>query len=185
MQNTEMKAIIKQCFENIYVIARQDVKKHFKDDKKRGTQWDVARSLVFLRDVAKNPDKYFAPEYTNAAWDARVDEYIKTSGLSDVQIKKYGIKYVRSLTKGSLVEQPFSVVFNKVYPVFQEKGLYAFCEMVQDFYYQDFFKNVYVSESGIREYAEQIEKWANVARSGNCITRGIKKQIYGAYERSM
>lgn len=182
MQNREIKALVKQCFENIYTIVRQDAKKHFKSDKKNGEQWNIARSLVFLGGVAKNPDMYFAPEYTNAAWNKRTREYMKKSSLVQQDIAKYGVDYVAGVVKGSIVEAPFSIVFHKSILAFQDVAFYTFCEKVQDFYYQ-YIEKTYVDERFIQEYAQKIAKWAKIVQTKNCIARGIKKQVYGSYER--
>ena len=182
-ERQNLKNIITQCFADIYDIVRVNMKKNFKRDAKHGKKWDFARALVFLGDVAKNPDKHFAPEYTNAAWDKRVEEYIATSPTAKFSIEKYGIKYVRSVTKGSLAEHPSGVVYHKVEPIFQDREFWNFCEKVQDFYYQDFFKNVYVDDRFIKSYAKKIADWARVAREHNALKRGLIKTFVGAYER--
>ena len=182
-ERQNLKNIIKQCFVDIYDIVRADMKKNFKRDAKHGKKWDFARALVFLGDVAQNPDKHFAPEYTNAAWDKRVDDYIAHSALAADSIKENGIDYVRRLTKGSYAEHPSGVVCHKVEPVFQDREFWNFCEKVQDFYYQDVDKNVFVDKYFIESYAKKIADWARVAREHNALKRGLMKPFVGAYER--
>jgi len=183
LERQNLQATIKQCFVDIYDIVRADMKKNFKSDAKRGQKWDFARALVFLGDVAKNPEKYFAPEYTNAAWDKRVDEWIATSSLSEQRIKQYGIDYVRKVTKGSLAEPPFGIVYHKMESVFQDREFWNFCDKVQDFYYQDFFREVYVDKEYIKSYAKKIAGWARVAREHNFVKRNVAQFVHGGYKR--
>jgi len=181
----DLKPIIKECFANMYVIAKADMRAHFKGDKKQGKQWDLARALVFLHKVSENPDLYFAPEYTWAEWQNSVRQHLDShpdvlSGCKNSAERKDAIATIR----GCLVDGPNDFVYNNVSVVFQDKGLRNFCDMVHDFYYKDHFKNrVYVNEAGIREYAKKLAKWTNVAQTKNCVARGLKKQVYGAYQR--
>lgn len=170
----DLKAVIKQSFEDLYVIARFYAKKDFAKNEKQNAKWDIARSLVFLKDVANNPDKHFAYEFTNAAWDKRVEDYIAKSALAEQSIAEHGIDYVRSVTKGSLVEQPSSIVFNKINPLFKALNLWSFCENVQSFYYQKHFKNIYVSDREIVCFANKVAKTARILEQKNPVKRSVQ-----------
>lgn len=181
-KRTELKSVIKQCFMDMYVVARADMKKHFKADKKQGKQWNGARSLVFLADVAKNPDKHFAPEYTNAAWNKRTFDYMEKSSLSKQDIAKHGVDYVAGITKGSLVWGPGDVVADKIKYAFQNRDVWNFCNAVQNFYYQDNYET-YVNERYIKDFAAQVSKWAKVAQSKSCVSRNLNEFVFGGYQR--
>ncbi len=43
---------------------------------------EIARSLVFMSRVAKDPKQYFSPKYTYAQWSARAKEYAEKHNLS-------------------------------------------------------------------------------------------------------
>ena len=178
-----LKLVIKQCFENIYFVAKADARKNFKEDKKAGNMLDIARALVVLGDVAKNPDKYFSVESTNAAWDARVENYIKNTDVAKKQIEKYGIKYVRAITKGSIVESPCSIVFNKVSPVFKDREFWCFCEEVENFYYRSMDKHIFVNEAYIRDYADKIAAWTKTAKQKNPVKYFFSEWLNGVYQR--
>ena len=165
---------IEQCFRDLYVIARFYAKKDFKTNENKGAKWDIARSLVALKDIANNPDKYFSFENTNAEWNARVQDYIAKSATAEQSISQYGIDYVRSVTKGSLVETPGSIVFNKINPLFKALDLWSFCENVQDFYYQKRFKQIYVREGEIIDFANKVAESAKVLRQENPVKRNVQ-----------
>ena len=178
----DLKTTIKTCFENMYIVARFDAKNNYKDYKKRGEQYNIARALVFLNGVSKNPDKYFSVEHTNNAWNTRVEEYLKNGESVQQDVQKYGIEYMRRLAKGSLVAGPGDIVFDKVSPVMRDTGLLDFCKEVQNFYYKDLYKNTYVNERFIGEYAHKIFELASIAKQANPLKRGIMKMFYN-YEK--
>ena len=182
IKRAELKPVIKKCFMDMYIVARADMKKHFKADKRQGKQWDFARSLVFLADVAKNPDKHFAPAFTNAAWNKRTFDYMEKSALTKQDIAKYGVDYVAAVTKGSLVSGPGAIVADKIGYAVQSSDVWNFCDAVQDFYYQDNYET-YVNESYIKDVATQFSKWASVAQSKSCVSRKLKEFVFGGYQR--
>ena len=165
----DLKAVIKQSFEDLYVIARFYAKKDFAKNEKQNAKWDIARSLVFLKDVANNPDKHFAYEFTNAAWDKRVEDYIAKSAVDE-----YLIDYVRSVAKGCLVETPSSIVFDKINPLFKALNLWSFCENVQSFYYQKRFKNIHVRDREIVCFANKVAKTARILEQKNPVKRSVQ-----------
>jgi len=172
--NAMCKQKIEQCFRDLYVIARFYAKKDFAKNEKQGKKWEIARALVFLEDVLQNPDKHFAYEFTNAAWDARVEDYIAKSATAEQSIAEHGIDYVRSVAKGSLVESPGSIVFNKISPLFQPGKLWSFCENVQNFYYQKHFKDMYVNHGEIIYFANKVAKTARILEQKNPVKRGVQ-----------
>ena len=183
----DLKAIIKQCFEDMYVIARNDVKQHFKEDKQRHNIWNHGRSLAFLHNVAKNPDMYFAPAYTNAEWSARVENFIDTDAGMRKSFQEHNANpefkvYLRALARGAFVSGPFANVYANIYPVLQDRDLYNFCAEVQNFYYQGVL-DVYANETLIKKYAKKISNWAEIVRKQNTISGRLMKRFVGGYER--
>ena len=184
MQN--LKDVIKQCFADLYTVARYNAKKRYAGYKKNHQHLDVARALVFLRDVAENPDKNFAPEYTNADWDARVEKHMQESSLTEKQVQLYGERYVRAITKGSFVPGPGGIVSQKIQKIdflMQDRDLWNFCEEVQNFYYKNVDKHSFVNESFIYNYAAKISKMATVARQNNVIVRNVMEWWCGSYTK--
>ena len=181
----DIKSVIKQCFQDIYTVARADVKKHFKSDCINGQKLNNARALVFLRDVAKNPDKYFAPEYTKESWCARIDDMVMRQDADRMQcqdIYEYGMDYVRRQYAAHIVAGPEDLVDNEIGGIFRDmgpNGFYMFCQKVRAYYYN----HGLVDDKFIREYANKIAKWAKVANAKNFVQRGVMKMAYGSYER--
>lgn len=182
IKRAELKPVIKKCFMDMYIVARADMKKHFKADKRQGKQWDFARSLVFLADVAKNPDKHFAPAFTNAAWNKRTFDYMEKSSLLKQDIAEHGVDYVVAVTKGSFVSGPGAIVADKIGYAVQGNDVRNFCDAVQSFYYQEHHKT-YVNECYIKDVATRFAKWASVAQSKSCVSRKLKEFVFGGYQR--
>ena len=176
MVNAMCRQKIEQCFRDLYVIARFYAKKDFAKNEEQGKKWEIARALVFLEDVLQNPDKHFAYEFTNAAWNARVQDYIAKSATAEQSIAQHGIDYVRSVAKGSFVESPGSIVFNKINPLFKALNLWSFCQNVQDFYYQKHDKEIYVNHGEIINFCDKVIKTARILEQKNPVKRNI--QLY-------
>lgn len=170
----DLKAIIKQCFNDMYVVARFYAKKDFVKNVKQGKKYDIARALVFLKDVAENPDKHFSFENTNAAWDKRVDDYIAKSTSIEQDIAENGIDYVRRDIKGSSVASPCSIVVDKIRPLFQSTELWSFCENVQDFYYQKYYKRIYVNDREIIDFARKMSESVKILKQKNPVKRSVQ-----------
>ena len=172
----DLKLVVKECFENMYVVARFDAKKNFKSIKKNGDKWDMARALVFLNNVAKNPDKYFSVESTNGAWDARVDKYISQHDFAN-DINKWGLGYVRGLVKGCIVESPALIVHRNVKPVVSDSNLWSFCGVVQNLYYSQIQPTTYVDKQFLIDYAKKMADLAKIAKQKNPVKRKVMELI--------
>ena len=182
LENQDIKAIIQQCFADIYTVVRADMKKNFKTDAERGRTWRYARALVVLGDIAKNPDKYFDPKYTNVAWNKRTFEYMENNKKIKNDIAEYGLDYVASVVKGCKVEQPYTIVYHKTQSLFQDNEFWKFCNRVQDFYYADMYRTV-VDKDFIKSYAQKISGWARVANESNILKQSVMKMFVGKYKR--
>lgn len=182
LENQDMKAIIKECFDDIYSIVRVDMKKNFKTDAKYGRTWRYARALVVLGDIAKNPDKYFDPKYTNAAWNKRTFDYIEQNPKLKKNVLEYGVDHVAGVVKGSRVDQPYTIVYHKTQSLFQDNEFWKFCNCVQDFYYADMYRTV-VDKKFIKSYAQKISGWARVANESSVLKQKLMKIFVGKYTR--
>lgn len=179
---TDLKTTVKTCFRDMYVAARFNAKKNYKVYKKQNLQYHIARSLVFLEDVSKNPDKYFSVEFTNAAWNKRVEDYIKNNKMINQDIKIYGMEYMRKVVKGSLVFGPGDIVCNNIKAAWPVRGLHDFCQEVELLYYKDLRSPNYVNETFIKEYAYNIHALAEIAKQKNPLKRGLMK-MFCNYQR--
>lgn len=79
--NKNVKAAGSAGFAALYKIARGGVKKHWRK-MSTADRMDAARSLVYIRDVERNPDKYLARAYTQKAWCGRAKEYADAHGIN-------------------------------------------------------------------------------------------------------
>lgn len=172
--NAMCRQKIEQAFKDLFFVACFYAKKDFAKNEKQGKKWEIARALVFLEDVSQNPDKHFAYEFTNAAWDARVEDYIAKSATAEKSIAEHGIDYVRSVVKGSRVDSPSGIVFNKISPLFKPMDLLCFCQNVQDFYYQKHYKCIYVNHAEIINFANKVAKSAKILKQKNSVKRGLQ-----------
>lgn len=184
----DLKAIIQQCFENMYIVARDDVKKNFKADKQAQRHLNLVRALVYLKHVAECPDLYFAPEYTDAEWGARVEKFINTDAGMIKSFQDHNANpefkvYLRSLARGAFVSGPSASVYAKISPVLQDVELCNFCKEVENFYYKGVLTGVYCSENFVKQYAKKISKWAEIVRQQNTLRGKFMRKIVGGYER--
>lgn len=165
----DMKIVIKNAFADAYTVAKFNAKKDFKKNERCGNKWNVARALVALNDVAKNPDKYFAPKNTYDAWKQRAIEQVKNH---PEDVKKCGASYVYSVAFGAIVQQPYTLVFDNICSVCLDSDLWDFCGAVQNYYYRDIFKgNLY--ELIIFDFAEKMSKRAKIVKQKNPVKRGV------------
>ena len=172
---------IRECFSDMYDVAKFNAKKDFKKNAKKGNKWKVARALVALNDVAKNPDKYFAPKNTYDAWKQRAIEQVKNH---PEDVRKYGEQYVYNVAFGAIVQQPHSIVFDKIYPVihdyfgYGDAEYYDVSKAVQDYYYRNEFK-VSLYEPTILDFAEKMSKRAKIVKQKNPIKRAVMHWLAG------
>ena len=93
----------------------------------------VARSLVYMSHVAKEPKLYLAPEYTLADWRARAHKFTVEYNLSTMDTAYLIVpgpkEIVSSNTRGVISEPYFSAEFHHKY--------FNFLGMIQDYEYAD------------------------------------------------
>ena len=137
-----------------YVVARKKTQEKWKK-MPRMNKYAAARALVVMRDVAKNPDKYFSRESTEAAWKLRASEYAAQKAVAN------GWAYY-------FVDTPVDVVASKADAAFiEEPGLsshfYGFCDAVKQWYYKATSSDL-VQQAGAQQFAEDIVKRAREIR---------------------
>ena len=118
---------IQGAFVEFYNIARLGLKKRWKSltQKERVA---AARSLVFMRELATNPAKYFSRANTGADWAKRAYDYAQAHGIKDVYHAYY------------IVPAPTDVVYEKAGAAWicnpeSYKVFYRFCLDVQNWEY--------------------------------------------------
>ncbi len=166
---------IRECFSDMYDVARFNAKKDFKKNERCGNKWSVARALVALNDVAKNPDKYFAPKNTYDAWKQRALDYVKNH---PEDVRKYGASYVYDVAFGAIVQQPYTIVFDNICSVCLDSDLWDFCGAVQDYYYRNVFK-VSPYEPMILDFAEKMSRRAKIVKQKNPVKRAVMHLLAG------
>ena len=172
---------IRECFSDMYDVARFNAKKDFKKNERCGNKWSVARALVALNDVAKNPDKYFAPENTYDAWKQRALDYVANH---PEWVKAYTTQYVYNVAMGCIVQQPYTIVFDKIYPVIHDYFGYGdadymeFCGAVQNYYYHQIF-NTSPYGPTIFDFADKMSKRAKIVKQKNPVTRAVMHWLAG------
>ena len=90
------------------------------------------------------------------------------------------------MTKGCLAWGPADIVFAKIRTLFLESrcdGLYDFCQYVQSFYYKPYYKDLYVNERMITEYANKMAGLAKIAKQNNPVLRTFMQMCNKDYER--
>ena len=125
----------------------------------------------------KNPDKYFAPKNTYDAWKQRAREYVANH---PEEVKAYTAQYVYNVAFGAIVQQPYTIVFDKICSVCLDSDfdLWDFCGAVQDYYYRNEFK-VSPYEPTILDFAEKISKRANIVKQKNPVKRAVMHLLGG------
>lgn len=159
--------IIKNAFADMYTVARFNAKKNFKNEKYSGKR-NLVRVLVPLKNVAQNPDKYFAPENTFDAWERRAREY---AANHPEDVKKYGEQYVYNVAFGCVVKQPREMVFDEIKIALSCDGLFDFCGAVQDYYYEQ--GNALLNHTIIQDFADKMSKRAKIVKQKNPIKRAV------------
>lgn len=121
----EIYAAIKSGFENLRLLAREDLKKRWKV-MEVSQKYDAGRSLVVMGDVAKNPENYFSRAKTQEAWIGRAEAYANEKNLDSMEYAYY------------IVQNPQGIVSNAAKNAMQARlnGEYAcFCDDVQQWEY--------------------------------------------------
>ena len=163
----EVREAIKIGLKSLTDLARVRVKSIWKNMNLQ-QRCDAARSLVFMENVAKNPDAYFSREATEIAWRQRANEYACLNELKDINSAYY------------IVQDPTGLVWNRATSVFFNGNgaeYYRFCRAVQQWMY-DGHSNTYA-----KEIVENAKKYKNqlAIESANCFVRPfveIKQQLF-------
>ena len=166
---TDIEIVIKNAFADMYTVARFNAKKDFKKNESCGNKWNVERALVALNDVAKNPDKYFAPENTYDAWKQRALDYVANH---PEWVKAYTTQYVYNVAMGCIVQQPYTIVFDNIrYVCLDNRDLWDFCGAVQNYYYKQ--GNDLLNYTTIQDFAEKMSKRAKIVKQKNPVKRAV------------
>lgn len=153
----EVRSAIKVGLKSLAGLARVRLKTRWKAMNLK-ERCDAARSLVFMEQVAKNPDAHFSRESTEKAWIERAREYADAKGLKDFSSAYY------------IVQDPTGIVWNKATGVFFDGNgaeYYRFCRAVQQWMY-DGHSDTYSKEivENAKKYKSKLE-----IESVNCFAR--------------
>ena len=153
----EVRSAIKSGLKSLTDLARVRLKTRWKNMELK-ERCDAARSLVYMEQVAKNPDAYFSREATEAAWHQRAAEYAQQKKMNDLSSAYY------------IVQDPTGIVWYKAIPAFFDgngAAYHNFCKSVQQWMY-DTRSNTYATE--IVENAKKYKSELAV-ESANCFAR--------------
>lgn len=150
-------------FGAFYTVARKKTQEKWKK-MPRIHKYAAARALVTLRDISKNPERYFSPESTAAAWKLRAAEYAKKNGVAE------GWAYY-------FIDSPTEIVVDMADAAFiQEPVLnskfHDFCDVVKQWYCKaassDLVQQaaVWPVAEEIVKYSREIRKQADIAKDG-------------------
>ena len=121
---------IKSAFSEFYNLARMGLKKRWKS-LTPVERAQAGRSLVFMKELATNPAKYFSRANTGAAWVKRAHDFAESHNI--VPANMHHAYYI--------VQGPKEIVAEKagaawIYNADIAKMFYRFCSMVQDWEYK-------------------------------------------------
>ena len=153
----EVREAIKVGLKSLTDLARVRLKTRWKNMELK-ERCDAARSLVYMEQVAKNPDAHFSRESTEKAWIERAREYAQQKKLHDLSSAYY------------IVQDPTGIVWYKAIPAFFDgngRDYYNFCKSVQQWMY-DGHSDTYATE--IVENAKKYKSELAV-ESANCFAR--------------
>ena len=153
----EVRSAIKIGLKSLTDLARVRLKTRWKIMGLK-ERCDAARSLVFMEQVAKNPDAHFSRESTEKAWIKRAREYANSKNLKDINSAYY------------IVQDPTGIVWYKAKPAFFDGNgcdYYNFCKSVQQWMYDT------RSDTYAKEIVENAKKYKSrlAIESANCIAR--------------
>lgn len=141
---------IQNGLNDFYVVARARTKARFAK-MPRSHKYLAARALTLLRDVANNPEEYFSPAATDAAWTERGRALARAHGVAP------------EWAKHSLVKTPADIVVDSVDAAFiEEPALRTQFELFCD----DAFDWFYEYADGKSKRLDQVEKNAKKIADG-------------------
>ena len=121
----EVYEAIKSGFSNLNFLVRKDLKKRWRG-LEVSQKYNAGRSLVVMRDVAKNPENYFSRAKTQEAWVGRAEKYMFEHDWDSTEMAYY------------IVQSPQNIVMGNVSNAMRGNlyGEYArFCDDVQQWEY--------------------------------------------------
>ena len=156
-KEADVRNAIKQGLKNYADLARVRVKSAWKNMSLQ-EQCAVARSLVFMEHVAKNPDAYFSRETTEESWRKRATEYMRTKRFFD-----FGLAYY-------MVADPTGVVMSNANAAFFDRNsreYERFCKAVQQWMYDGHSDTYSAIIMGMTKECEANLEY----ESANCLMR--------------
>ena len=153
----EVRGAIQSGLKSLTDLARVRLKTRWKNMELK-ERCAAARSLVYMEQVAKNPDAYFSREATEAAWHQRAMEYAQQKKLHDLS------------SAYCIVQDPTVIVWYKAIPAFFDGNgadYHNFCKSVQQWMY-DTRSNTYATEivENSKKYKSEL-----AIESANCFAR--------------
>lgn len=124
-KEADVRNVIKKGLKTYTDLARVRVKTRWKNMVLQ-ERCAAARSLVFMEQVAKNPDAYFSRAATEEAWSKRAKEYAYKKGFKDFEFAYY------------IVDDPTGVVMKHASGTFfdgNNSDYNDFCFAVQQWMY--------------------------------------------------
>ncbi|MBO5704601.1 MAG: hypothetical protein J6R99_01130 [Alphaproteobacteria bacterium] len=155
----EVRESVKVGFDSLTGLARARLKTRWKKMSLK-EKCAAARALVYMQQVAKNPDAYFSRKATEDAWHQRAVEYAKDKKIAYLRDAYY------------IVQDPTGVVCDNASSAFFDangRNYYNFCKSVQQWMY-DMRSNIYATQ--IVEDANKYKKEYEI-KSANCFMRPI------------
>ena len=165
----ELNSAIIMGLAAFYILARESLRKRWKKLSKK-EQINEMRALVYMENVAKNPQKYLSRLATESDWYARAEKYAKEKDIKDLFYTFY------------IVQSPIDIVFNNSSDVLYQdlsNKYYNFLKLIQSYEYDDGNrKDIYkieIMEESKRVCGELSHKKA----------KGLINSIHVASENSM
>ena len=148
----EVYVAIKSGFTNLKILAKQDLKKRWKK-METADKYDAGRGLVYMGDVAMQPEKHFSRAQTQDAWIDRAEAFAFRNSLESVEYAYY------------IVPAPQHIVTDATRAAMRGElyGEYArFCDSVQSWEYDRTSpKGAYrcLAEKSANEIVRQSKKY--------------------------
>lgn len=169
---------IQNGLNDFYVVARARTKARFAK-MPRSHKYLAARALTLLRDVANNPEEYFSPAATDAAWTERGRAYARAHGVA-TEWAKY-----------NLVKTPADIVVDSVDAAFIEEPALRtqfelFCDGVFDWFYEyadgksKRLDQVEKNAKKIADGAKRIHTQAEIIRQGKFMYHLTHNKLFQA-----
>lgn len=144
----DVRNAISSGLKNVTGLARVRLKSQWKNMTLK-ERCAAARSLVYMGQVAKNPDAYFSRAATQSAWDERANRFIVSHGLENVAIAY------------NMVRAPEDIIYHNAKNAFVDSGgrsYYNLCRFIRLWYYGvDTRKYAYRIVDRAQRYKNKLE----------------------------